>query len=343
MKTGRAVSAGLVVVVLWASAFPAIRVASPELGVVGLSIVRLGVATCALMVFAAARGARLPRRADLGWILAAGFFGMTAYQVLLNESELHVPAGTASVIVAAAPLVSVAVARLLFDEQVSAGTGVGSAIALAGVAVVCLSRAGVAATSAVWVTVGAMVVQGVYHPLQRPLLRSHTGLEVATYTMVAGTAMTLPLLPWGWGALAGASTHGWAAAVYLGLLPSGLGFVLWAYAVGQLPVATSTSLLYLVPPVAVLIAWLWLGEVPLPAELLGGTIVIVGVLVISRGARLARGLRHESTRPSTTAPGELRGRPPTEDPAADGDSPARAQDARARRTASRTPATGSPS
>ncbi|WP_233197211.1 MULTISPECIES: hypothetical protein [unclassified Cryobacterium] len=40
--------AGLGVVVLWASAFPAIRVAAPELGVAGPSLARLDVAAVAL-------------------------------------------------------------------------------------------------------------------------------------------------------------------------------------------------------------------------------------------------------------------------------------------------------
>lgn len=281
------------VVVLWASAFPAIQVAAPDLGVIGLSIVRLGVALVALLAFAFARKVRVPKRRDMGWIVAAGFFGMTAYQLLLNASELHVPAGTASIIIAAAPLVSVGVARILFHERVTVVTLVGSAIALGGVAIVCLSRAGVSLSASVWIVVAAMVVQGIYHPLQRPLLRSYTGLEVATYTMVAGTAMTLPLLPLGWDHLATASLGGWMAAIYLGLLPSALGFALWAYAVGRLPVATATSLLYLVPPIAVFISWVWLGEVPLPAELIGGGVVIAGVVVISQGRRaLARLSRH---------------------------------------------------
>lgn len=62
-------------------------------------------------------------------------------------------------------------------------------------------------------------------------------------------------------------------------------------AIGRLPIAASTSLLYLVPPVAVLMAWLWLGEVPLPAEVLGGAVVVAGVVVVTQGPRLRARLR----------------------------------------------------
>lgn len=272
--------------VLWASAFPAIQVAAPEMGVIGLSFARLAVASVALLVFTVVARARLPRLRDLGWIVACGFFGMTAYQLLLNWGELYVPAGTASIIVAAAPLVSVAVARVLFRERISPVTIVGSAVALGGVAFVCLARAGVALSAAVWIVVAAMVVQGIYHPLQRPLLKRYTSLEVACYAMIAGTVMTLPFVPFDLDGLLGAGAGPWLAAIYLGLLPSAAGFVLWAYAVARMPVAVSTSLLYLVPPVAVLIAWAWLGELPILAELLGGAIVIAGVAIISQGPRL---------------------------------------------------------
>lgn len=109
--------------------------------------------------------------------------------------------------------------------------------------------------------------------------------------MVAGTIMTLPFVPFGWSDLTDASVGGWVAAVYLGLLPSALGFVLWGYAVGRLPVAISTSLLYLVPPIAVFIAWIWLGEIPVLAELIGGLIVLIGVVTISQGSRVLARVR----------------------------------------------------
>ena len=133
-----------------------------------------------------------------------------------------------------------------------------------------------------------MVVQGIYHPLQRPLLQTYSGLQVATYTMIAGTIMTIPFVPSGWPELLDSPASGWIAAVYLGLLPSALGFVLWGYVSARLPIAAATSLLYLVPPVAVLIAWVWLGETPVVSELFGGAVVVAGVVLISQGATIVR-------------------------------------------------------
>lgn len=109
----------------------------------------------------------------------------------------------------------------------------------------------------------------------------------------AGTVMTLPLVPFDLDGLLGVGPVPWLAAIYLGLLPSAAGFVLWAYAVARMPAVASTSLLYLVPPVAVLIAWVWLGELPIVAELVGGVVVVVGVVVVSRGPRM---LAHRAAR-----------------------------------------------
>ena len=276
---------GLAVVALWASAFPAIRVASPELGVIGLSFVRLVVAALALLALAPLMKVRLPQARDLPLIVVCAFFGMTAYQLLLNWGELYVPAGTASIIVSSVPLVSAGIAAYFFKERLTGAKVAGSALAVAGVALVCLARSGLSVSAAVWIVVAAMVVQGIYHPLTKPLLRKYTGMEVATYGMVFGTVMTLPFVPFGAETVFAADVPAWIAAIYLGLFPSAVGFVLWGFTVGRLSVSASTSLLYLVPPVAVLISFFWLGEIPVISELAGGAVVVAGVVLISQGDR----------------------------------------------------------
>jgi drug/metabolite transporter (DMT)-like permease len=118
--------------------------------------------------------------------------------------------------------------------------------------------------------------------------------------MVAGTIMTVPFVPFGWSGMVTASPQAWVAGVYLGVLPSAVGFVLWGYAAARLPVVTSTSVLYTVPAVAVLISYLWLGEVPLLSELAGGGVIVLGVVGISQGDRLVAWFRRRR------GPGEAR-------------------------------------
>lgn len=269
-------------VVLWASAFPAIRVGIDGLGVAALSFLRLLIAAVALLAVAPFAKVRLPRRGDLPLITLCGATGMTAYQVLLNWGEVHVEAGTASLLIAIAPVFSVLLGSLFLGERLTRNIVVGSVVALAGAAVVSLARGTGGFSVSALVILAAAVVQGVYHFASKPLLCHYTGLEVATYAMVAGTVFALPLIAATWHATVHAPAAALASAAYLGLLPSALGFVIWAYAVARLPLAVSTAALYLVPPVALIVSFVWLAEVPRPVALAGGAISVAGVILISR-------------------------------------------------------------
>lgn len=266
-------------VVLWASAFPAIRVGLDGLGVAGLSVLRLVVASTALALVAPLLKVRLPRRRDLPRIALCGATGMSAYQVLLNWGEVHVEAGTASLLIAVAPVFSVLLATAFLGERLTRNVVLGSVVAIAGAAVIALAGGPAGISAGALVVLAAAVVQGVYHFATKPLLRRYTGLEVACYAMWAGTLFLMPLVP---AAMHAAPASAVVSAVYLGLLPSALGFVVWGYAVARLTVAAATAALYLVPPVALGVAFGWLGETPRPVELLGGVISIAGVVLINR-------------------------------------------------------------
>ena len=113
-------------VVLWASAFPAITVAVAGLGPAGLAVARLAVASAALALGALALRVRWPAlrvrrpaRRDLPLIAVCGLAGMTGYQLLLNAGERVVPAGTASLLVATAPVYASLLAVGLLGERAS--------------------------------------------------------------------------------------------------------------------------------------------------------------------------------------------------------------------------------
>ncbi|GGN59008.1 membrane protein [Streptomyces albiflavescens] len=289
-------------VILWASAFPAIRVGVDGLGVAALSFLRLAVAAVALAVVAPFARVRRPRRRDLPLIALCGATGMTAYQALLNWGEVHVEAGTASLLIAAAPVFSVLLGSTFLAERVTRKVLVGGAVALGGTAMVTLADGASGFTAASLVVLAAAVVQGVYHFASKPLLRHYTGLEVATYAMIAGTVLALPLLPATARALPHAPFGALASTVFLGLLPSALGFVIWGYAVARLPLATATAALYLVPLVALLVSFAWLGEAPHPVALVGGAVTVLGVALINR----SKGAGADRRRPAADRPEPVR-------------------------------------
>jgi drug/metabolite transporter (DMT)-like permease len=291
MNTKPAAFAAAGTVLLWASAFPAITVAVRGLGPAGLAVARLAVASAALAVVAPLLGVRRPKRGDLPLIALCGLAGMAGYQLLLNTGERVVPAGTASLLVATAPVYASLLAVAFLGEHATrrhraSQHWAGSAVALAGTALIAVSH-GLGFGASALIVLAAAVLQAIFHTAQKPLLARYTGFEVTAYAMWAGTVFILPwtgsLLRalWGPGAHAGGAAIG--SAVFLGLAPSAAGFVLWAYAMARTDVGRVTVSLYLVPAAAIGISLVWLGEIPGPAELIGGTIALAGVVLASGG------------------------------------------------------------
>lgn len=283
-RPDRAVAAAGGTIVLWASAFPAISVAVVPLGAAGLAVARLVVASLALAFVLPFIRVRRPRARDLPLVGLCGLSGMTVYQLLLNAGERTVPAGTASLLIATAPIYSALFAAALLGEHSTRRRWVGSGIAFAGSAVIAASH-GLGFGASALVVLAAAVAQATYHTAQKPLLARYSGLEVTVYATWSGTVFILPWAPGLVHAVPHAGAAALGSAVGLGIAPSALGFVLWAYAVARMDVGRATTALYLVPAVAIGIAFVWLGQVPGVIEVAGGAVAIAGVVLANTGQR----------------------------------------------------------
>ena len=79
--------------------------------------------------------------------------------------------------------------------------------------------------------------------------------------------------------------------VYLGLGPTALGFATWSFALRRATAGRVASLNYLIPVVAVVLGWTYLGESPTTLALLGGALCLLGVYLARRPERALISIR----------------------------------------------------
>jgi drug/metabolite transporter (DMT)-like permease len=270
-------------VVLWASAFAAIREAVRALGWAHLSVLRLGVAALALGAVAAVRRVGWPARGDLPLLALCALSGMTAYQVLLNAGEITVPAATASLLVNVSPIFTALMAAALLGERLTARGWCGVILGFAGAGLIALAAGGgVRLSGGALLVLGAALVQATFFVSQKALLGRYGSLAVTAWAMGLGAAMALPLAPGLPADVAVAPPAALLAVAFLAFGASALGFLTWAYAVARIDVTAAATALYAVPPVAAIVGWVALGEVPSALTAVGGAIALTGVAITAR-------------------------------------------------------------
>ena len=280
-----------VTLLLWASAFAGIRAAmrlTPS-GVPGpdgygpgqVALLRFGTASVVLGVFALLTRMRPPARRDLPRIALAGFLGITVYHVALNFGELTVSAGAASLLISAGPVFTALLSVMFLRERLTVLGWLGIAVAFAGVAVISVSGTdGLHFTPGALLVLLSAVVTAVYFILSKPALRHYTALEFTSYAIWAGTIPMLVFAPGLIQQFPNAAPSATLAVLYLGIFPAAIAYVMWSYALSHMPASLLSAFLYVSPVLAMLIAWVWIGEVPAVLTVVGGVVAIVGVIIV---------------------------------------------------------------
>ncbi|HZB86361.1 MAG TPA: DMT family transporter [Gaiellaceae bacterium] len=279
------------VVVVWAGAFAAIKAlldhgtSAQDVAVLRYLVAAPGFA----VVLWLARGLPGLGRGDLLRIVGAGVLVVAGYHLSLNVGQRYTTAGTAALVVALAPSLTLGLSVALGLERLTARRTTGLAVAFAGVAVVILLGAGeelsLENARGPVIVLGAPLAFALYNVLLRPLLGRYGVLPLTAATSLVGTLALLPLArPSTVEGLATMSAGDLALVLYLGVVCTLLGYVGWNVGLRGLGPTGAVSYAYGIPPLAVVIGALTLDEPVTTWLVAGGILVVAGVALAQRPA-----------------------------------------------------------
>lgn len=266
-------------VLAWSSAFVVIRAVLPVFSPGELAFLRQLVAVPLLALWMIGQKWIWPNRRE--WLLIS-VFGVTwfsTYIVALNTAEQTIDAGTASFIVNIGPLLIAVGAFLFLSEKLPRNLLPGALVALAGVGLIAWGTSSsdrVDLVGVLWALV-ATVTYAIGVLTQKPALARLSSNQV---TLMGAAIALIPLLWWAPEALVTVQSVPVDAvfgAIWLGAIPTALGFGLWGYALKRMPAGRLGVSTYVVPPLVVVESAILLGEWPHPMAIVGGAVALAGV------------------------------------------------------------------
>jgi len=285
--------AWLTLCVVWSSTWLAIKIGLRDLPPISFVAIRFLIAIIVLVAVSLGRTRLLPQwRTDYVVLAITGILMFAVNYTLLFWAELHVSSGLAAVLQASIPIFGMMFAHwMLPDEPLRLQKLAGAIMALGGVAVICGRLLGFNGPLAFWG--GVAVVVGAASAAYANVLVKARSMQLApamlaAWQMIFGIA---PLLVLGLVVDGNPARFHWTAMavfclLYLAVIGSALTFLLLYWLLPRLTVAQLQSISLITPPGAVMLGWLLGGETFPISSLLGGALVLVGVWMIFRKARI---------------------------------------------------------
>jgi drug/metabolite transporter (DMT)-like permease len=290
----------LVVMVLWAANFIVVKSAIAVIPPITFAALRFGLASLTLILLLRWRegSISIPRR-DIVPIALLGALGFGIYQMLWPTALQSISAGDSALIIASTPVLTALFAVVARSDVLTPGKLVGALVSFGGVAIVIAGGGGVnlaASLGGDLLTLAAAVCWAVYSAFGAPILRRHSPLRTTTWAIVFGTLVML--VP----GIVEASSIDTSrigpdvvlAVLYSAFLSAGVSNVVVFHAIWLLGPTRVTAFQFLVPAIAVVLAAIFLGDPIRVAQVVGGAVIVLGVVITRSGSRLAGRVRRAS-------------------------------------------------
>lgn len=276
---------------IWGVNFSVVKYGTEVVQPLAFNGARMLLASVALgIVLAVTKPARIARR-DLLALLALGVLGNGLYQYLFVQGIALTRAGNAALMLAATPAFVALIGRIRGVERTGFRALVGIALSVLGIGVIVLSTSQGESGSTASVAGDLLVLAGclswaLYMVLLKPYTHRVDGVQLSAITMASGTATLLlvaspALVAASWGSL---SAAGWGAILFSGLGALVIAYLFFYRGVRVLGPTRTAMYSNLQPVIAIIVAWLLLGETPTILQGVGAVLILSGLL-LTRSSR----------------------------------------------------------
>ena len=228
------------------------------------------------------------KKPDSSWIRASAYpalqalFGMALFRVFTFWGLRYVSAIEGGLMTAAAPSIMVVLAFFLLKESPNSRR-IG-AVVLAGAGVAVLNWKSGAFTGSLLGTALILLATACesFLTIFRKMEKKHASPMVNTFYIVSFSLLFLlpaTVIEGEWHRLPHLTAEQLLGCIYLGLVPTVLGYFCWGYASCRIDAGITGIITSMMPLSAALISILWLGETPTRRHLIGGICIVFSILV----------------------------------------------------------------
>jgi drug/metabolite transporter (DMT)-like permease len=267
---------------IWGSSFlfMAIGLDAFHPGVITLG--RIGLGAAFLTLIPRTRAVRV-ERGDWGKIVVLAAIWSAIPFTLFPIAEQWIDSAVAGMLNGATPILTAILASILHRSLPGRMQTAGLLLGLGGVVAIAVPSAGSGSTAALGVVLVLVATVGYAFSLNMvpPLQQKYGSLPIMARILPVATLMVTPFGLYG----LGESTFAWPsmlAVASIGVLGTGLAFVLMGTLAGSVGATRASFLTYLIPVVALVLGVVFRDEVVSPIAIAGIGMVIAGAILASR-------------------------------------------------------------
>jgi drug/metabolite transporter (DMT)-like permease len=280
----------LLMALIWGSNFTAIKYSLEDLLPLSFNALRFTIASIVMLIVALlTRNGFRVAPGDRMKLFALGLLGNTFYQSLFITGMAHTRAGNAALILATTPLFTAILGRIRKHEYFTTRGVGGLLLAFAGIVMIVISGRGEVSIGETVLgdslLLATTVCWSLYTVGSRQLVHKYGSMKATTVMITSGTPLLLlvcapSLLRQDWSRV---RPIAWAGVVYSGLFAIALAYLIWSYGVRRIGSTRTAIYSNITPIVALLVAWLALGERPTLGQLAGAIVIFAGIYLVRHG------------------------------------------------------------